>query len=184
MSSAARDPLDTAERRKARGAFFTPALIASFIAQWAIRDASDRVLEPSSGDAEFLVHAVRTLHGLGHERPQVWGAELHEWSASSGARRVDEGDDPGQRVREIGRGGRQRGVRETSAHILDQRRHRRAVRGTPGEHRARGADPALEHPGAGTGPRADGTPPDGRARRGRTAGDAVATAPTVAGADD
>lgn len=90
MSSAARDPLDTAERRKARGAFFTPALIASFIAQWAIRDASDRVLEPSSGDAEFLVHAVRTLHGLGHERPQVWGAELHEWSASSGARRVDE----------------------------------------------------------------------------------------------
>ncbi|KLO61801.1 methyltransferase [Dermacoccus sp. PE3] len=90
MSYAARDPLDTAERRKARGAFFTPALIASFIAQWAIRDASDRVLEPSSGDAEFLVHAVRTLHGLGHERPQVWGAELHEWSASYGAQRVDE----------------------------------------------------------------------------------------------
>lgn len=90
MSSAARDPLDTAERRKARGAFFTPSLIASFIAQWAIRDASDRVLEPSSGDAEFLVHAVRTLRGLGHERPQVWGAELHEWSASSGARRVDD----------------------------------------------------------------------------------------------
>ena len=88
MSSVARDPLDTAERRKARGAFFTPPLIASFIAQWAIRAASDRVLEPSSGDAEFLVHAVRTLRGLGCERPQVWGAELHEWSASYGAQRV------------------------------------------------------------------------------------------------
>lgn len=35
--------------RKERGAFFTPEPIASFIARWALREGSDRVLEPSCG---------------------------------------------------------------------------------------------------------------------------------------
>lgn len=89
MSSPARDPLDTPQLRKARGAFFTPAPIASFIADWAIRDAGDRVLEPSSGDAEFLVHATHALRRFGAQTPEVWGAELHEWSARAGAQRVE-----------------------------------------------------------------------------------------------
>lgn len=80
------DPL---HRRKARGAFFTPPEIARFMAQWAVRDPGDLVLEPSAGDAEFLVAAVERLQWLGgRPRPAVHGVEIHEHSAGVGRRRV------------------------------------------------------------------------------------------------
>ncbi|OUE10439.1 Modification methylase Eco57IB [Clavibacter michiganensis] len=88
MSFFARDPLDTAARRKSRGAFFTPPQIAAFVADWAVRSSDDLVLEPSAGDAEFLVHAVSRLQALGVPAPHVHGVELHQWSASVGASRV------------------------------------------------------------------------------------------------
>ncbi|MCD5348414.1 N-6 DNA methylase [Agromyces sp. S2-1-8] len=88
MTLSARDPLDSAVLRKARGAFFTPPEIASFIADWAVRSADDSVLEPSAGDAEFLVHAVSRLQELGVASPRVHGVELHQWSADVGATRV------------------------------------------------------------------------------------------------
>lgn len=88
MSHSVLDPLDSAELRKARGAFFTPPAIAAFIADWAVQTAADKVLEPSTGDAEFLVHVVRKLRGLGAEHPAVFGSELHDWSAEEGRRRV------------------------------------------------------------------------------------------------
>lgn len=88
MVLAAHDPLDTPALRKERGAFFTPPAIASFIVQWALRDGQDRVLEPSTGDAEFLVHAAKRMVELGNERPTLYGSELHEWSAHEGRRRV------------------------------------------------------------------------------------------------
>jgi adenine-specific DNA-methyltransferase len=79
----ARDPLDSAELRKARGAFLT-----AFVADWAVRTAGDSVLEPSAGDAEFLEHAVSRLQRLGEPAPRVYGVELHHWSAEAGAARV------------------------------------------------------------------------------------------------
>lgn len=81
--------VDTPELRKARGAFFTPPAITSFIADWAIQQASDRVLEPSAGDAEFMVAAVNRLHSLGEAVPGVDGVEIHEASADAGRRRVE-----------------------------------------------------------------------------------------------
>lgn len=90
MTFGARDPLDNAELRKARGAFFTPPLIADFIAGWALRSSQDVVLEPAAGDAEFLVHAVSRLQRLGCSSPTVHGVELHSWSAQVGAQRVRE----------------------------------------------------------------------------------------------
>lgn len=80
--------VDTSELRKARGAFFTPPAIASFIADWAIRSPEDRVLEPSTGEAEFLVQATERLQQLGTQQPRVFGAELHEHSAEQGRCRV------------------------------------------------------------------------------------------------
>lgn len=88
VNNAARDPLDTGALRKARGAFFTPPEIASFVADWAIRTADDTVLEPSAGDAEFLVHSVARLQELGAVSPHVHGVELHQWSADAGSARV------------------------------------------------------------------------------------------------
>lgn len=89
---------DTAERRKARGAFFTPEPITRFIAEWAIRSAHDAVLEPSAGDAAFLVEAVARLQHLAEDlsvAPRVDGVEIHESSAKIASERVREaGGDP------------------------------------------------------------------------------------------
>lgn len=90
MTFTQRDPFDSAARRKARGAFFTPPEIAAFVADWAVRSSEDVVLEPSAGDAEFLVHAVTRLRELGAVEPLVHGVELHPWSAAAGTGRVVE----------------------------------------------------------------------------------------------
>lgn len=54
-----------AQARKARGAFFTPQPIAKFLTQWAVRDPSDTIFEPSCGEAAFLLEAVPRLRSLG-----------------------------------------------------------------------------------------------------------------------
>lgn len=84
---------DTAVLRKARGAFFTPDPITQFIADWAIRNSDDTVLEPSAGDAAFLVQAVRRLRELQDDSsaaPRVDGVEIHPHSARMAQERVEE----------------------------------------------------------------------------------------------
>jgi adenine-specific DNA-methyltransferase len=72
---------DTAQARKARGAFFTPPELCSYVADWAIRSASDEVLEPSCGQAAFLLAAGERLDALtalaGETRSGLPGIELH-----------------------------------------------------------------------------------------------------------
>jgi len=75
--------------RKARGAFFTPEAICDFICTWALRGANDEVLEPSCGEAAFLLSADRQLRSLGSRTPgrqvhtftQLQGVEVHAESA-------------------------------------------------------------------------------------------------------
>jgi adenine-specific DNA-methyltransferase len=72
--------LDTGLLRKARGAFFTPPALAEFIVDWAIRSGTDRVLEPSCGEAAFLVPAARALDEFSASRPradQLCGVDIH-----------------------------------------------------------------------------------------------------------
>jgi len=71
--------------QKARGAFFTPAAIADYLAAWAVRKGSDTVLEPSCGEAIFLHSAADTLvlHGApGDLSSNLFGVELHASSAA------------------------------------------------------------------------------------------------------
>jgi len=81
---------DTAALRKARGAFFTPDEITQFMVEWAVRDGADTVLEPSAGDAAFLVQAVRRLRQLQGpaSAPVVDGVEIHQFSADVARARV------------------------------------------------------------------------------------------------
>ena len=79
-------PDDTAALRKARGAFFTPEAVARYITEWAVRSASERILEPSCGEASFLLAAVDKLTALRTPSgPQQYaaldGIELHRDSA-------------------------------------------------------------------------------------------------------
>ena len=77
-----------AGRRKARGDFFTPPAITRFIADWAVREPADAVLEPSCGEAAFLLAAGERLAGLGAPREalaeHLRGIEIHEPSAGRG----------------------------------------------------------------------------------------------------
>ncbi|MGK2875381.1 MAG: HsdM family class I SAM-dependent methyltransferase [Nocardioides sp.] len=73
---------DSAELRKARGAFFTPPAVARFVAGWAVRTSDDDVLEPSCGEAVFL-HEVG--QGAAHNG-RIVGVELHPASAAKAER--------------------------------------------------------------------------------------------------
>ena len=72
--------------RKARGAFFTPAALCEYLADWAIRDRKDQILEPSCGEAAFLLAAAERLRALGAESGGLHGTELHDDSASQARR--------------------------------------------------------------------------------------------------
>ncbi len=80
--------LDTAALRKARGAFFTPEPLARYVTDWAVRNVADKVLEPSCGEAAFLLSAVDRLAAL-HDleakpaTPHLDGVELHDASATA-----------------------------------------------------------------------------------------------------
>lgn len=86
-------PNDTPALRKERGAFFTPDEITRFVTNWAIRKPDDRVMEPSAGDAAFLVAAVTRIRELTPDmdaRPTVDGVEIHAHSARVANQRVRE----------------------------------------------------------------------------------------------
>lgn len=72
--------IDLPSERKARGAFFTPPELASFLGHWAIRRAGDRVFEPSCGEAAFLLAATHRLQSLGTAAPVLCGIDIHEAS--------------------------------------------------------------------------------------------------------
>ena len=85
------DPTDTPALRKERGAFFTPDEITRFVSNWAIRTADDQVMEPSAGDAAFMVAAIARLRELTADsdaRPIVDGVEIHAHSARIARQRV------------------------------------------------------------------------------------------------
>jgi adenine-specific DNA-methyltransferase len=78
-------PGDPDEARKARGAFFTPPELCDYIAAWAIRSPDDHVLEPSCGEAAFLLAAGQRLDALGADpdAAHLHGVELHAFSATA-----------------------------------------------------------------------------------------------------
>lgn len=78
-------PGDSPQLRKARGAFFTPPAIADFLADWAVAgDPTAKVLDPTCGEAVFLIAAGERLraHGATPEQvaAQVTGIDLHRLS--------------------------------------------------------------------------------------------------------
>lgn len=76
---------DSLKTRKGRGAFFTPSEISQFLVNWALRSPRDSALEPSCGEASFLIQAARRLFDLGAQpweiATQLHGIEIHANSA-------------------------------------------------------------------------------------------------------
>ena len=57
-------PGDSADLRKARGAFYTPEKVARFITDWAVPSASDAIIQPSCGEAVLGLPGVRLTPDL------------------------------------------------------------------------------------------------------------------------
>lgn len=75
--------MDTAQARKERGAFYTPPTLTQFMTRWAVRHPGARVLEPSCGDAAFLVAAQQHGAALGGAPLALFGYEIFEPAAQS-----------------------------------------------------------------------------------------------------
>lgn len=78
-------PGDSAAFRKERGAFFTPPAIADYLADWAVgNDPDARILDPTCGEAVFLLAAGRRLRDLGRDvgdfDEHLFGVDLHQTS--------------------------------------------------------------------------------------------------------
>ncbi|MBS0208338.1 MAG: N-6 DNA methylase [Planctomycetes bacterium] len=78
--------------KKLRGGYYTPAAVAKWLAKWAIRSSSDRVLEPSCGDGVFLECASSALDSLRKRgsklQRQIVGIELIPDEASAAKQRA------------------------------------------------------------------------------------------------
>jgi adenine-specific DNA-methyltransferase len=73
---------DTPHLRKDRGAFFTPEPIAEHLAEWAVsKNPQARILDPTCGEAVFLLAAGRHLRAAGCPAGQLedrlFGVDLH-----------------------------------------------------------------------------------------------------------
>ncbi len=88
---------DSQELRKGRGAFFTPSAIAGFLADWALAGRADaRVLDPTCGEAAFLLSSARRLAENGAPPDAMtdllFGVDLHPSSLRKSRRHlVEEG---------------------------------------------------------------------------------------------
>jgi adenine-specific DNA-methyltransferase len=82
-----------ASNQKLRGGYYTPTVIAEFLANWAICSAADEVLEPSCGDGALLEASARRLLQLGaspkETSRQLRATELYESEAVLANNRLD-----------------------------------------------------------------------------------------------
>lgn len=68
--------------QKLRGGYYTPQAIADFLCQWSIDKKTERILEPSCGDGNFIESAMLRFKELGIEgedlKGRIKGIELLE----------------------------------------------------------------------------------------------------------
>jgi adenine-specific DNA methylase len=64
------------DRRKVRGAYFTPPELCRYVADWSIRSANDVILEPSCGEAAFVVSAAERISDLSNGSLAIPGSVL------------------------------------------------------------------------------------------------------------
>jgi len=71
---------------KQLGAYYTPPPVVTTLVRWAVRDPSDRMLDPSCGDGRFLATHQNSV-GIEHD-----GAAAHEATERAPGALVHEGD--------------------------------------------------------------------------------------------
>jgi adenine-specific DNA-methyltransferase len=65
--------IDKSIARKLRGGYYTPKAITEFICKWAIMKPTQKVLEPSCGDGNFIEAAIQRFIALGVPKNKLFG---------------------------------------------------------------------------------------------------------------
>lgn len=65
--------MNSATRDKLRGGYYTPMLIARWMCGWAVRAATDAILEPSAGNGNFVTAAAEVLRARGAGVDEIGG---------------------------------------------------------------------------------------------------------------
>jgi len=76
MATSSPRVLSSTQKSKEFGAYYTAPAIAHFLAQWAIRNATDTVLDPCFGGGVFIGAACQRITSLGGETSQARGYEI------------------------------------------------------------------------------------------------------------
>lgn len=84
--------------QKLRGGYYTPPLLADFLARWAVQRAGDAVLEPSCGDGAILEAVVRRreFFAADAERGVIIGIEIDPAEARKAELRLSQNSNHAQ----------------------------------------------------------------------------------------
>jgi adenine-specific DNA-methyltransferase len=80
-----KQPVDS---RKLRGGYYTPLELADYLVKWGMRDGSERILEPSCGDGNFILAALRQASHLQKTSPTITAVELKTEELQQAQQRV------------------------------------------------------------------------------------------------
>lgn len=64
------------DSRKLRGGYYTPLELAHYLVRWGIRDDTERILEPSCGDGNFILAILQYLQNTPQPSPSIVAVEL------------------------------------------------------------------------------------------------------------
>lgn len=67
------EAVEKVDSKKLRGGYYTPQPITEFICKWAITKPTQRVLEPSCGDGNFIEAAIQRFKELGVPNKKIYG---------------------------------------------------------------------------------------------------------------
>jgi adenine-specific DNA-methyltransferase len=65
--------IENIDSKKLRGGYYTPQAITDFICKWAITKPTQKVLEPSCGDGNFIESAIHRFKELGVPNNKLFG---------------------------------------------------------------------------------------------------------------
>jgi adenine-specific DNA-methyltransferase len=65
--------IENIDLKKLRGGYYTPKIITDFICKWAITKPTQKVLEPSCGDGNFIESAIQRFNELGVSNDKLLG---------------------------------------------------------------------------------------------------------------
>ncbi len=69
----ATETIENVDSKKLRGGYYTPQAITDFICKWAITKPTQKILEPSCGDGNFIESAIRRFKELGVPNNKLFG---------------------------------------------------------------------------------------------------------------